>query len=142
MRQTRPSASKHGRQPPASELMVMRSGGRARVEVAAQAVGRAPGVLAVLDRERGQVDAAAGLRRQLDGLVEQRPAAVDVGRMEHAWRQFGFVQRPPHEFESARAVAQVQVQHAGLARHQAGDVCIRGEAQRIRRTSAGSSGGR
>ena len=47
MRLTRPSASKHGRQPPASELIVTRSGGAPLAEITLAAPSAAlPGVLA------------------------------------------------------------------------------------------------
>ena len=39
--------------------------------------------------------------------------------MEHPRRQLGVVQRATHQFKPPRAVAQMQMQHAGLAGHQA-----------------------
>ena len=41
------------------------------------------------------------------------------------------LERSPHEFETARAVTQVQMQDAGLAGHQAGDVGIGRETQNL-----------
>ena len=68
---------------------------------------------------------------QCDGLVEQCLAAVDVGRVEHARRDFALAQRTTHEIQATRTIAQVQVQHAGFAGHEAGHVGIGGETENL-----------
>ncbi len=97
-------------------------------QVALQALRRAPGVLAILDREGGQVDVTT-VPGQRDGFVEQCLATVDVGRVEHARRDLAFAQRTTHEIQATRTIAQVEVQHAGFAGHEAGHVGIGGETE-------------
>ena len=69
-------------------------------------------------------------------------APVDVGRVEHPRRQLALVERAPHQFQAARAVAEVQVHDAGLAGHQPGDVAVGGEPQQLVERGLAASGGR
>ncbi len=68
---------------------------------------------------------------EVDRLVEQRLAAVDVGRVEDARRQFAAGQGATHQVEAARPVAEVQVQDSSLARHQARDMGVGREAEQF-----------
>jgi hypothetical protein len=54
-----------------------------------------------------------------------------MSRLEHPRRQFAGIQRPAHQVEAAHAVAQVQVDDAGLAAHQAGHMRLGGEPQQF-----------
>ena len=129
---TRPSASKHGRQPPASELIVTRSarGWRACREVAFERLGGGISVLAFRDGKCGDVDGAA-LPRQLDRFVEQRATAIDVCRIEHAGRELARAQCFADQCQTARTVAEMQMQDARLARHHAGDVAFGCDPQQL-----------
>jgi hypothetical protein len=54
-----------------------------------------------------------------------------VGRVEHPRRQFGLGQGPAHQVQPALAVAQVQMQDAGLAGDQPGNVGVAGNTQNL-----------
>ena len=64
-------------------------------------------------------------------FVEQRPAAVHVGRVEDPGRELAPVERLAHQLEAARPVAHVQVHDAGLAAHQPADVRLGRDAQQL-----------
>ena len=89
--------------------------------VALPSIGCGPRVFILAHRECGDVDRTATLG-QPQRFLEQRLAPIDMRRMEDPRRQFGFVQRAAHQCQPAHAVAQMQMQHSGLAGHQSGDV--------------------
>ena len=107
-----------------------RCGRRAAVEITLQGIGRTPGIFAILDRERRDVDVAA-VAGEEQRFLEQGAPAIDVGRIEHARRQLAPGQRAPHEIETARTVAEMQMDDAGLAAHQAADMRLGGDAQQF-----------
>ena len=69
--------------------------------------------------------------RQFERFREQRAASVHVGRVEHSRRQLALLQCFAHQLEAARAVAQVQMQDAGLAGHHAGDMAFGCDPQQL-----------
>ena len=71
------------------------------------------------------------LSRELDRFVEQRAPPVHVSGIEHARGQLTLLQCLPHQLETAGSVAQVQVQDAGLAGHDSGDVAFGGDSQQL-----------
>ena len=101
-----------------------------RSEVAAERGCCVDGPVAVCDRERRDIDDGARAR-EFECFLEQRLAPIDVRRIENASRQFRLAQNLAYRRESARAVADVQVQDAGLARDQPGDVRIARDAQQL-----------
>ncbi len=69
--------------------------------------------------------------RQIQRLGKQRAASIHVSGIEDARRQFARPQSLSHQFETACAVAEVKMQDAGLAGHNAGDVTLGGDAQQL-----------
>ena len=81
-------------------------GWRIGFDVSRQCDVRGPGILAFLDRKRGDIDRTS-LAGERERFVEQALAAIDVSRVEYARRQFRLIQRAADEIQPALAVAEV-----------------------------------
>ncbi len=91
---------------------------------------RRPAALALPVGVGGDVDRHAGMA-QIAGFLEQRLAAVHMGRVEHAGWQFRLLQQAPDQLQAPLAIAQVQVQHPRLAAQQPGHVHLRGQPRKL-----------
>jgi len=87
-----------------------------------------PCILVFRDGKSRYVDRATG-PRQLNGLIEQRSPAIDMGGIKYTCRQLAFGKRAHDQVHSALPATEVQMKYPGFPRNHACDVRIAGNAQ-------------